>query len=454
MACDRDATRDAPTPAVSRKAIVSSIHQAALPSSRLVFGDRWSSIAAIVPFLQDLGHTVTVSADYRLPTTLTGFHLIWHISYDLALTPTELDRLAEYVSGGGGLILTGEGPGASSMNASLTALVNALVIDGGITVGLPTSVSGLFGSQLFEVNPNAAGSIGNEPNQPELLRLVGAAGITGISATSPNVLATGGSAGDIPVAAVWTSSDLVGGDGSLAVVMDSSWITRLVDEDNSQLMENLTVGMRGHVNTAPRDVDAGDDILATCSSDDMQYLSVPLSGSAVDDDGDPLTFTWYEFGEVIAVGPNPIVSLSIGYHFIDLEVSDDRVEVTDDLLVVAKCDVSCDPGPELFSYCHPGCPCDHAEGDCDTDADCLPGLACRYDAGDQLGYTDHRVDVCAIPCSAESLGSWNYCRPECPCDSGEGDCDTNADCLPGLRCAEDGGAALGVDERVDTCEPT
>lgn len=108
--------------------------------------------------------------------------------------------------------------------------------------------------------------------------------------------------------------------------MDSDWLTVWDEQDNTQLIENLLDGLRGIVNSPPHDVDAGEDITVECSSDDMQYLSVTLSGSAVDDDGDPLTFTWYEFGEVIAVGPNPTVSLSIGAHFIDLEVSDGRFD--------------------------------------------------------------------------------------------------------------------------------
>ncbi|GAB4556766.1 MAG: hypothetical protein Tsb0020_00310 [Haliangiales bacterium] len=428
-----------------------------MPSNVLVFGDQSFAITAFVPFLEAAGHTVTVPADYRLPTDLTGFHTAWHIGQNVALTPAERDRLRDYLANGGGLFLTGEGLGAGTLNASLTALVNDVVIGGGITLGYPTSVSGLFGSQLFEVNPNAAGGVGNEPNQPALLRLIGAAGITGLSATSPNTLATGGFSGDIPVAAVWPSADLVGGNGSLAVVMDSNWITRLVDEDNSQLLENLQEGLRGVVNTAPVEVEAGEDITVACDPDEeLDNLTVTLNGSASDPDGDPLTFTWYEFGEVIAVGPNPTVTLSIGAHFIVLEVSDGRAEVTDDLVVVAECEVTCDPGPGLFTRCHPGCPCDHAEGDCDTDADCLPGLICLHDAGFAFGYKDNEVDVCSTKCPDVGVGAWNYCSPECPCDVGQGDCETDPginDCLPGLRCSRDVGPAFGFDAETDVCEP-
>ena len=32
------------------------------------------------------------------------------------------------------------------------------------------------------------------------------------------------------------------------------------------------------------------------------------------------------------------------------------------------------------------------------------------------------------------LGAWNHCNPQCPCDIGEGDCDTNLDCKDGLVC--------------------
>jgi hypothetical protein len=61
--------------------------------------------------------------------------------------------------------------------------------------------------------------------------------------------------------------------------------------------------------------------------------------------------------------------------------------------------------------------------------------------------------VCSSQCPTLGVGAWNYCSPQCPCDAGEGDCESDADCIPGLRCVSDIGPAFGFQREVDLCEP-
>jgi hypothetical protein len=48
-------------------------------------------------------------------------------------------------------------------------------------------------------------------------------------------------------------------------------------------------------------------------------------------------------------------------------------------------------------------------------------------------------------------GQGNTCDPSCPCASGWGDCDGNADCAPGLVCGTDNGRAFGMPALFDVC---
>jgi len=52
----------------------------------------------------------------------------------------------------------------------------------------------------------------------------------------------------------------------------------------------------------------------------------------------------------------------------------------------------------------------------------------------------------------EVLWGWNYCTPESPCNIGEGDCDSDADCGPGLFCAQNVGTKYDQRAIVDVCE--
>ncbi len=105
------------------------------------------------------------------------------------------------------------------------------------------------------------------------------------------------------------------------------------------------------------------------------------------------------------------------------------------------------------NYCAPDCPCDEGEGDCDGDDECAPGLACARNVGEQYGF-ESDTDVCVPQCQANDLGDSDFCSPECPCDDGQGDCDGDADCAAGLRCVRNVGAEYGFDEDTDVCLAT
>jgi hypothetical protein len=131
---------------------------------------------------------------------------------------------------------------------------------------------------------------------------------------------------------------------------------------------------------------------------------------------------------------------------------------------------SCHPGqPFGTDYCSSGCPCAEGQGDCDGDSECKPGLVCAKDVGANYGQPAW-VDLCqkkgsapapapgpSAPgpsqgCHQGQIFGLTYCSPGCPCSGGEGDCDSDADCKPGLVCVMDLGAAVGQPSYVDICD--
>lgn len=51
------------------------------------------------------------------------------------------------------------------------------------------------------------------------------------------------------------------------------------------------------------------------------------------------------------------------------------------------------------------------------------------------------------------LGSWGFCTPGCRCGYGQGDCDNDMDCAPGLRCKSNYGPFYGKPLGMDVCLP-
>ncbi len=88
--------------------------------------------------------------------------------------------------------------------------------------------------------------------------------------------------------------------------------------------------------------------------------------------------------------------------------------------------------------------------------DSMPENSVNYDNPliDGEPMTDVKADGPEqIPVGCGVLGSWGYCSIGCPCSEGEGDCDSELDCLAGLECVEDVGEDYGWAWNVDVCEP-
>jgi hypothetical protein len=110
------------------------------------------------------------------------------------------------------------------------------------------------------------------------------------------------------------------------------------------------------------------------------------------------------------------------------------------------------------NFCNPSCPCNQGYGDCAEDADCAAGLVCAQDAGDNWG-CPASTNICVVPssdgggCNGGAHCDSGFCRPECPCLEGEGDCLNDSQCATGLKCEANVGSSYGCDAWVNICVP-
>lgn len=140
-----------------------------------------------------------------------------------------------------------------------------------------------------------------------------------------------------------------------------------------------------------------------------------------------------------------------------------------------RCSSACTGAAGGNSFCL-GCSCSSGQGDCDSDLDCAPGLVCAADFGLKFGFgaaTDVCVpahcyndvqDVelgesaidCGGTCGACSVactgvpGANGFCSA-CVCTAGQGDCDAERECAPGLTCLDDHGPRFGWAAVTDVC---
>ncbi len=101
-------------------------------------------------------------------------------------------------------------------------------------------------------------------------------------------------------------------------------------------------------------------------------------------------------------------------------------------------------------------PCTEGQGDCDSDAECGDGLVCASNVGADFGLPA-TMDVCQLPgerVCAKPVGDWGYCSDSAcrPCNDGQGDCDSDAQCAEGLVCRFNSGEKYGLPANMDVCE--
>ncbi len=60
--------------------------------------------------------------------------------------------------------------------------------------------------------------------------------------------------------------------------------------------------------------------------------------------------------------------------------------------------------------------------------------------------------ICTLPKAALQNGAWDYCSSSQPCGVGQGDCDNDRECRPGLRCVDNVRGRYGLFTAIDVCE--
>lgn len=257
---------------------VEALEDRVTPANVLVFGNYADEQGNIAADLTALGHTVTNVSG--VPASFAGYDTAWGVYlYDFITptqyTPAEIATMTGFVQSGHGLYLTGENTNFDTgSNPGVTTVINTVVSGGGITAGNQETILPPY---LF--NATAVGNAATSPNALTTFSPIAAGGMTGVAAN--NVLVRDGNS--VPIGAVWVQSDMTGGTGRLAVIMDVNWTVGLfhaeVVENLETFLENassLTVAADNASVTVDEgqtatntgtysDPDAGDDVLISAS---------------------------------------------------------------------------------------------------------------------------------------------------------------------------------------------
>jgi len=110
-----------------------------------------------------------------------------------------------------------------------------------------------------------------------------------------------------------------------------------------------------------------------------------------------------------------------------------------------------------WSFCSRRRKCRAGQGDCDEGRDeCKWGLKCGKDNCKDFNNLAHPQADCCVPTGpgTGTSSDWNYCSRWSPCSVGQGDCDGDKECQPGLRCGEDNCRNFhpGARYSADCCE--
>ncbi len=110
-----------------------------------------------------------------------------------------------------------------------------------------------------------------------------------------------------------------------------------------------------------------------------------------------------------------------------------------------------EPGdPDFCAACGP---CRAGEGNCKAGSECATFTSCFQDVGPELGFAAG-TNVCLRAAPEDcpfAVGDAEFCRQCGICDIGEGDCDSDRECGPGLECVDGAGTLFGLGDAVDVC---
>jgi len=204
-------------------------------SNVLVFGDGELDAATLEDNLRALGLAPEEIQRQRfLPEDLSPFAVAWHVADAAPLTAAESERLANFVSSGGGLHLAGEG---AAVEAAHEALVNRLVVAGGVEVSVPQG-SAPWDPLVYD--PDAVSGVSQTPNALGIVMdfVTNGRAIGGV--VPPNIFVSGASGQAF--SAVWNGADLVGGQGRLSLGLATLWFRA---QNNLPALENLETFLRG-----------------------------------------------------------------------------------------------------------------------------------------------------------------------------------------------------------------
>ena len=168
------------------------------------------------------GVLVTNLNSPTLPTDLSAYGTIWYVGAFSAISSTDQTRLAQFLSRGGGLYLTGERQCCQTLNNSIQSLLRIVVVNGNtIVVGSTRDFFPPAGEPLLPAafNSGARNNVTTTPNTLTAWFPNGPGEILGISGA--NVLST---LSEGIVAGVWSEADLVGGAGRIILMMDVDWL--------------------------------------------------------------------------------------------------------------------------------------------------------------------------------------------------------------------------------------
>jgi len=204
-------------------------------SNVLVFGDGEQDAATLEQNLRALGLTPEeIQRERFLPGDLSPYAVAWHVADAAPLTAAESERLANFVSSGGGLHLAGEG---AAVEAAHEALVNRLVVAGGVQVSVPQG-SAPWDPLVYD--PDAVSGVSQMPNALGIVMdfVTNGRAIGGV--VPPNVFVSGASGQAF--SAVWSEADLVGGQGRLSLGLATLWFRA---QGNLPALENLEAFLLG-----------------------------------------------------------------------------------------------------------------------------------------------------------------------------------------------------------------